>query len=395
MLRLLLVFFLFIFQPSSLLYAQGLTALSDSPVIQQESLASAMAPLLRTNAAPYNGAIFLQLTATSDTAEVIMLHRRFLRTLKYSYGEGEPMNVYSFSGLRFNSDFDRLLMQDPAARRVARRALPYSALALAGSVTMVVIPLQMLLDTIRDASRVSRGEFVGTGAGMGEVLFLLAGSATTVIASRLSYKHLKRGVQMFNANHRGERIPITTSASQDHSGAAQPSDASSFGLKLGYTSSNLGGDHSLNTTSTSSFALGGYYERPLGLGLRLHTELLFIKKGFNINGQDLSYSFHYLEAPLLVKVRVPFFSQLRPSVLIGPAVGLKLSANASFNGESFPLKDGYKSVDVGLTAGLGAQLGQSPISVDLRYNAGLTSIRSNDDRSFKNRAFTLSMGYAF
>jgi len=120
-------------------------------------------------------------------------------------------------------------------------------------------------------------------------------------------------------------------------------------------------------------------------------------------------AFSYLHIPVLVKYGFSQAGKIRPSVFAGPALGILLSAREkgyTNGGLDYDenIKDLFKSVDVGLDFGLGAEMafGKMKGLLDLRYYLGLTNayqpptmLMSIVDFSMKNRALIFTVGLIF
>jgi hypothetical protein len=111
----------------------------------------------------------------------------------------------------------------------------------------------------------------------------------------------------------------------------------------------------------------------------------------------------YLEIPLLVKIMPGTKGSVKPYLFAGPAVAIKVSGKvkAEFEGESDEedLED-VKGTDFGLVVGAGVDFGfgasgKGNLSVDIRYNLGLSTISDFEGDDVKNGVFSLMVGYSF
>jgi hypothetical protein len=77
----------------------------------------------------------------------------------------------------------------------------------------------------------------------------------------------------------------------------------------------------------------------------------------------------------------------RANVVLGPYAGFRVSQNTPFDGE-------LKRVELGVAVGAGVvlPLGPGSVTLDLRYEQGLTSVKST--AAIHNRAFMILLGYA-
>jgi hypothetical protein len=159
-------------------------------------------------------------------------------------------------------------------------------------------------------------------------------------------------------------------------------------------------------SSRSGLVVGLAYDASVNELFSLQPELLYIQKGDHREapGVEVNTRINYLEVPLLAKVKLGF-DALKLYAVAGPSVGVGLNGETEarslwMSGASdveFGNEEGeLKRVDIGLQAGggIGYQVGKGTLLLDLRYGAGLSNLDNVEDWKFKNRAFTLSVGYA-
>ncbi|MFT4032372.1 MAG: porin family protein [Siphonobacter sp.] len=92
---------------------------------------------------------------------------------------------------------------------------------------------------------------------------------------------------------------------------------------------------------------------------------------------------------------------IRPKLFLGPNVNFLVGNNDLVSG----VKIDFNKVDVGLTAGIGVNIGlsnQQWLNIDLRYNRGFMGLYHNPDQLIKpyvqdarNQYFSLTVGYSF
>jgi len=114
------------------------------------------------------------------------------------------------------------------------------------------------------------------------------------------------------------------------------------------------------------------------------------------NKGTLSYSFDYVEVPLLLKAHTTLSPHLTGSLSVGPEAGFLLSADyhyawtgANNATGDFPLNG--VGVDWGLLFGAGLEL--DSFLLDLRYDLGLTSVFQNFPTGPENSVLSLQVGY--
>lgn len=192
-------------------------------------------------------------------------------------------------------------------------------------------------------------------------------------------------------------LPVSTLTAQvleDDS----PSEAGdiSFGVRGGLTlysietevSGGLFGNISETSDNKLGFALGVFAEIPLTPIFSFQPELLFVQKGgsegsdpfddddFFDDDDDVldeggSLTFNYLDIPLLARANIPIEADFSPYVVAGPSIGYLLSASASA-GDDEDIEEFFKSYNFSFVLGAGVDFGN--LSVDLRYDIGLTNI---------------------
>jgi len=111
---------------------------------------------------------------------------------------------------------------------------------------------------------------------------------------------------------------------------------------------------------------------------------------------------HYqtLQVPLLLRINIPFQDRSAVYFLGGPYGGYFQKAEVKANGSVNDLTDELKDFYFGATGGAGIQTGR--ISVEVRYNFGLTNILVEDDEigafgifEGVQNGFYATLGYSF
>jgi len=103
----------------------------------------------------------------------------------------------------------------------------------------------------------------------------------------------------------------------------------------------------------------------------IEPQVLFSMKGAKLKGDDLKMN--WVEFPIWVRYEME--SGLNFNA--GPFLGLLLSGDVG----DFDVKDNYKSIDFGLGAGIGYQMGGG-LGFHLNYNAGISNIGEEFDVQF-------------
>lgn len=140
------------------------------------------------------------------------------------------------------------------------------------------------------------------------------------------------------------------------------------------------------------FNIGVFAEIGISDSFSVQPELLFSTQGAGYEGG--STSLNYINIPVMAKFKVAEGFSLQA----GPQFGLLMSATSNpDNGDSKDVKDGLKTLDLGLNFGAGYDISEN-IMVDLRYNlglGGLTKDLPDGAKDSNNRVIALSVGYKF
>jgi len=190
------------------------------------------------------------------------------------------------------------------------------------------------------------------------------------------------------------------------------------GLKAGLAMTNLTGDDvdelwgDEAPDSKMGLAVGAFVGIPVGT-LTIQPELLYVQKGAKIEETIASHEVKvtgkadYLEIPVLFKFSFGETSA-KPFFYVGPVLGILMSAEYKeevsgpvYNdSETTDIKDDSASMEFGLCLGAGVDVNK--LSVELRYEMGMTTISDPEDwpddldkPDVKNTAIMLLVGYAF
>jgi hypothetical protein len=172
------------------------------------------------------------------------------------------------------------------------------------------------------------------------------------------------------------------------------------GIKGGVNLSSLSNSGSTFSADNRAGYLGGIWARFGALGFNFQPELYVTSKNVDINssnGTSSSAKFTSIDVPLLLGGKIGAFG-LGGRFYAGPLLSFAINRNGnsfgSAAGDAVNLR--YKDANFAVTAGAGIDIRR--ISIDLRYEAGLTKQEYVDgSTSIKTRVslFNLSLGYAF
>ena len=164
-----------------------------------------------------------------------------------------------------------------------------------------------------------------------------------------------------------------------------------LGIKGGLNVANVMGDVE-DVGIRTSINIGMLAEIIVNDNFSIQPELLYSGQGASNTADGGGRTkLDYVLLPILAKF--PIASGL--SVEAGPQLGFLVSAKYKDNDANTNIKDGYKTMDFGLDAGLEYEL-KSGVIFQGRYNLGLTNINDTDDNTrISNAVISFSIGYLF
>ena len=167
-----------------------------------------------------------------------------------------------------------------------------------------------------------------------------------------------------------------------------------FGIKGGANISNVNGNDVSGTNSLVGFNAGVYLKLPVTRRLSIQPEVLYSGQGFKQTGggYTLTQNENYINVPVLLKYT--HFTGV--FIETGPQVGFLASARLTSQGVSATDKADYNSADFSWVLGVGVKIPATPVSLDARYNFGLSNIINNgagggDQNSVHNGSFQIGV----
>ena len=171
----------------------------------------------------------------------------------------------------------------------------------------------------------------------------------------------------------------------------------SIGVKAGPNFSKIDTESSVLTNYRSRAGFhGGAFALLKFAKFGIQPEVLFSQQGskFTFNSQDLESNYSYVNIPVIVKLYAVGGLNLQ----FGPQFGFLASAQEDkINGlgdvqTSEDVKDEIKKSDFGAALGIGWDL-PFGLSIDGRYNIGLSDINESSGNERKNQVWQVSLGY--
>ncbi|MFH1701082.1 MAG: porin family protein [Candidatus Zixiibacteriota bacterium] len=193
--------------------------------------------------------------------------------------------------------------------------------------------------------------------------------------------------------------------------AEYSSDNLNFGFMGGFNIANVTG-HAVDTKPKTGLCIGGYMNYMQNQYLSYQLELVFNGKGYRITGdpyydtlnvfvgyRDLTYSFTYLEVPILTKFT--FLNGDKASLFLegGGFFGLRLDSKIRVENEVLALDidlENSKGADLGyiIGGGLNLRAGETGwIFFEARYEVSLIESIQGEDQ--KSRILGFRAGYWF
>ncbi|MBC7886348.1 MAG: PorT family protein [Ferruginibacter sp.] len=143
-----------------------------------------------------------------------------------------------------------------------------------------------------------------------------------------------------------------------------------IGIKGGLNLYNINNENGFKYDVKPGFNIGLLGHIHLAPQMALQPEIVYSSQGAKSQGTDSKLNLDYINVPVLFQYMFDNGFRLQA----GPQVGFLVSAKTKINDTKTDMKDSYKPVDLGLSAGIGYVHPPSGFGVDLRYNLGLTDI---------------------
>lgn len=176
------------------------------------------------------------------------------------------------------------------------------------------------------------------------------------------------------------------------------------GIKLGLNYTNATGSDVKDAKAVLGIAAGGFLTYSINDMWAIQPELLYSQKGYKYEFDFLgttvasSIATTYLDIPILVRLNIPTEGTMKPNIVLGPSVGILMSAKAkaSVAGITVATTDVKKdsaSTDIGMVVGAGIESGT--MSYDLRYQMGLSALDKDGKAKAYNSVISLLIGWSF
>ncbi len=182
------------------------------------------------------------------------------------------------------------------------------------------------------------------------------------------------------------------------------------GLNITTFAGDDAGDSGDGMISKAGLAIGGFMIFPLQkVPFKLQPEFLLSSKGaiykWDVLGMvyEHTISLTYLEIPVLARFEVPTRHGVTPAFLLGPYLGIKVSAKSESRtvGDSDTGDiDNIKAIDPGFVIGalVDIDTNRGILSLEARYSRSLTTIvedTGGSEADIRNSAASILIGYKF
>lgn len=213
-------------------------------------------------------------------------------------------------------------------------------------------------------------------------------------------------------------LSLLTVAGLGFAASAQTEKPVTFGVKAGVAFPNMtisSGSTSISFDTKTSFYIGGTAEFAVSDVVSIQPGLTFISKGTKFNSNSFAFeddiagsnekvtlNFNYLELPVNVLANIKLNGAGKIFVGAGPYFAYALNANGKYGSMKEDIRFGendseFKRTDFGLNFLAGYQLNNG-LNIHAGYGLGLSSIADpdiSDEVTFKNKVFTVGLGFSF
>lgn len=166
---------------------------------------------------------------------------------------------------------------------------------------------------------------------------------------------------------------------------------SAIGVRLGGNFSNQDATVdgvSQNRDNKQGILAGMYFIAPVSEKFMIQPEILFSSMGSQNKDTDVKFQFGYLAVPVFARYEIG----RRFHIHAGPQMGVLLTAKVEESGNFVDVKSGFKGIEWGANAGVGAEFGR--FDLGMRYYWGLNNLvkESSGDDSLKNFGLQFFIG---
>lgn len=162
-----------------------------------------------------------------------------------------------------------------------------------------------------------------------------------------------------------------------------------IGTKIGLNSYTINNGNNSDFDSRIGIHAGLLGHIHLNDDFALQPEIVYSMQGAKSGNSELKLD--YINIPVLVQYMFDNGFRLQA----GPQLGFLINAKAENNNSSSDLKDQFKSLDAGLSFGVGYVHPPTGFGIDARYNFGINDISESSNVESTNRGFQIGIFYLF
>ncbi len=183
-------------------------------------------------------------------------------------------------------------------------------------------------------------------------------------------------------------------------------------LEGGLSSTGITPDPWIETRRILGGAAGVSFDVHITERFSIEPGLLFVRRGTRLpdativdgggqpGGTVTSYlTADYTDVPVMARFEPPTESTFKPFALVGPRFGFKtaerLETRGAVTGSTGTSK--FESFEFGASAGGGVEYGAGPhrVTLDVRYDAGITQHDDGSGTTFRTDVFLVMLGYTY
>jgi hypothetical protein len=166
-----------------------------------------------------------------------------------------------------------------------------------------------------------------------------------------------------------------------------------IGIKGGLNLYNIDNDNNSEYDTKIGYHVGLLAHIHLTRQFAVQPELVYSLQGakYTVGGVESKLNLGYVNIPVLLQYMFDNGFRLQA----GPQLGFMLNAKTKIGDTKTDVKDQFKTVELGLAAGVGYVHTASGFGVDARYNYGLSDISESDAVKSTNRGFQVGVFYLF
>lgn len=162
-----------------------------------------------------------------------------------------------------------------------------------------------------------------------------------------------------------------------------------IGTKIGLNSHTINSDNNSDFDSRIGIHAGLIGHIHLNNEFALQPEIMYSMQGAKSGNTELKLD--YINIPVLAQYMFDNGFRLQA----GPQLGFLINAEGENNDSTNDLKDDFKSVDAGLSFGVGYIHPPTSFGIDARYNLGISDISESANVETTNRGFQIGIFYLF